>query len=288
MPILALGPIGSNCHRAATIAREYISLQFPETGKHGIAFTPSNTETLDWSRGEKTFGIVPIENSTSGYIHETIRFWMGRDDNGLRKNLQIVGEINLPITHSLVAHKRVSSWKDVNAVYSHPQALLQCSANLSRMGIKIQCPEISTAHAASRISEDKDPYGAAAIASNFAANIYGMKILKENIEDFPGNTTRFHIVGERRVPKTGHDRTSVIFSIANERGSLMRALGGISRNANMSSLHSIPAGQLGEYSFYCEFDCHLESSEGRKIVTRLKKSTNRIWNLGSYPRVGIR
>lgn len=292
MKIVALGPEGTYGHQAAVLAREVFK-------KHGVilgsevTFVGRNVDILtsvEEDSNRECLGIVPIENSSAGLVAEVANYWI-RVSRQPRRDTQlcVIGELEIPVRHNLLAHSSVTDVKDILCVKSHPQALAQCMGKLDALGISIRIPTLSTADAAKEIAIEQvlknvGRHGAA-IASTFAAGHYGLNVLVEGLEDFPGNATRFHILGTNPCAQTGCDRTAVIFKLPNESGALISALQIFSKETiNMSSIHSIPLGTMNSYAFYVEFDCHIESREGLMVKDMLQSNTIGPCVLGSYPR----
>src|SRR5262245_22800052 len=165
------------------------------------------------SRGRAEYGVVPIENSTEGVVNHTLDLFMESD-------VPICAEILLEVSHHLLS--RAAAPTDVKKVYSHPQAFAQCRGWLDANLPGVPVIEVaSTATAAQLASEDES---AAAIASELAAQIYGLRVLKGKIEDSPANFTRFLVIGRRPPPPAGNDKTSLMISLKDEPGFLYRAL----------------------------------------------------------------
>lgn len=286
---MALGPEGTNGHevakKAAVLLRKSYSM-------FDIEFCSRNIEVLKRAQAARCLGVVPVENSSAGLVGEVVReFWL---EEGERAGLQVIGEIELPVQHVLLVHPRLIDLNDITLVVSHQQALDQCRGRLQELlpGVPVK-PEKSTAFAAQLVAQDPNYRTAAALASSFAGEFYALKLLRYRMEDFKGNTTRFHIVGPDSVIATGMDRTAIIFStvIPDRPGALLRALEKISlEGVNITSIHSIPRGMPGLYAFYCEFDQHVETDIGHKVMEGLsqKDVTERIVVLGSYPRASAK
>lgn len=284
--VLVLGPAGTYGHEAVSL--------FPRLNDAGIIFCASNSLILEGVlNGAAEFGVAPIENSTTGFIRETVRFWLRQDGGFSNRGLYAIGEKNLAIKHCLMAHDN----KTINIVESHPEALEQCRGSLRVLLPKaILRPTISTAAAAEslflaqKIAAENPlllyrPYNdTAAIASKFAAEMYELKILKENIQDNNSNTTRFHLLAKKPSGATGDDKTAVIFWLENRFGSLFEAIEIFkATETNMTSIHSIPLGP-GEFAFYVEFDGHRESEPGRTILNILGRRVLKMVVLGSFPK----
>lgn len=291
MKLCALGPKGTNGHQAAVIAQKLLT-----TNSHSawsttpleIDFCDRNASVLEAVVNRGGFGVVPVENSTAGYVADVIKgFWLTHPH---AKDVVVIGEIDLPVEHCLLVHQHVSHLHVITHVASHPQAIEQCFGSLARwVPSATRLPVASTALAAKMVSESDPPYAIAAIASSFAAKEWGLKVPLEHIEDASDNTTRFHIVANTTgrfsgMPVTGNDRTAIIFETPDVSGALVAALNTISvGGVNLSSIHSIPLGTPGRFAFYCEFNRHRLDPEGSAILTRLHTLTHRLIILGSFP-----
>jgi len=225
-------------------------------------------------------GVVPIENSIEGPVGVTLDL-LAND-----YNLKIKNEIILPIRHNLLLNED-SSIEDIELVYSHIQPLSQCRKFIEKIGAKpIAAP--STSAAAKMIKGKKN---AAAIGTRKAAEIYGLKIAAENIQDFENNLTRFVVIGKEDHKPTGHDKTSVVFSLIEDRpGGLYDILGEFAkRNINLTKIESRPSKKkLGTYIFFIDFEGHREDSDVANILNTIKINTMKtkisyIKLLGSYP-----
>lgn len=164
-------------------------------------------------KGQLDFGIVPVENSLEGAIAEV-------NDLLIEADLKIVGEVNIPIHHNLLALPE-TDYHDIKMVYSHPQALAQCHGFISRNKLEPK-PFYDTAGAAKMLSEQRLK-SAAVIASSLCAELYNLEIIKENIEDHESNSTRFVVLAMEESREAG-DKCSLIFSVKHEAGALFRIL----------------------------------------------------------------
>ncbi|MFN8007917.1 MAG: prephenate dehydratase [Terriglobia bacterium] len=228
-------------------------------------------------RGEVDFGVIPIENSLAGSIHQNY-------DLLLRYDLQILGELNQRIVHNLIAHPAATLPK-IRRVYSHPQALMQCQRNLSRFKNIEVIPTYDTAGSVKKIKEE-DIFDGAAIASTLAAEIYGMKILKSQIQDDPENFTRFLVLGQKTTIPKRADKTSVVFSVQNIPGALFRALSVFAlRDIDLYKIESRPLyGKPWEYLFYIDFAGSEGDAKCRHALQHLNEVAS-FWRvLGSYQR----
>jgi prephenate dehydratase len=229
---------------------------------------------------EKTFGLLPIENSLAGSIHRNY-------DLLLRYDLSIVGEYYFRVSHCLMAMADVEI-DTVHRVHSHPQALAQCEKNLDNLGVK-KIVEADTAGSARMLREMNDPH-AAALASCRAADVYDLKILAENFEDDPANYTRFlSLSRQHNLTENikGHAyKTSAVFSLENRPGALFRALGVFAlRDIDLTKIESRPlVGKPGDYLFYVDFVGHVDSQNIARAIEHLSEMAPFLRIFGSYPR----
>jgi chorismate mutase/prephenate dehydratase len=221
-------------------------------------------------------GVVPVENSLEGSVNQTY-------DLFLTHNLKVSGEVIIRISHCLIANPR-TSLEAVKTVYSHPQALAQCRSFLERLGSDL-IPTYDTAGSVKMLKE-KGLKDAAAIASEKAAEIYGMKILAREIEDTPTNYTRFFVISKNDSPITGKDKTSIIFAATHTPGALYYALGEFAkRDINLAKIESRPTRQKPwEYNFYLDFEGHRTEENCTRALKALEKYATFMKILGSYPR----
>ena len=248
----------------------------------GIAAIPAATipEVFDEvERGKQRWGIVPVENSAEGSVKTTL-------DKLISTPLTIRAEVYLRVRHCLLA-----GGDDMDAlrkVYSHPQALAQCQVWLRTHLPGVSLIEVeSTAGAARRVREDKR---GAAVASILAAEVYGLNILAEGIEDNPANTTRFLVIGPKPGKAgggiTGRDKTSILFGTPHVPGALQRALTPFAESGlNLMRIESFPMrDRMWEYLFFADFAGHVEEEKTRQCLHELESRTAFLKILGSYPR----
>jgi chorismate mutase/prephenate dehydratase len=222
------------------------------------------------------YSVVPVENSLEGSVNETY-------DLLLESNLKIFGEINLRVKHALIA-KPETSIKQVERVYSHPQALAQCRNYLRNLGVK-PIPTYDTAGSVKIIKQRKSNK-IAAIASSRAASIYKMNILDNGIEDNLNNFTRFFVLSYIDIPSIEKNKTSIVFSAKHIPGALYHALRVFAeRNINLTKIESRPTRKaLWEYNFYLDFEGNQEDENCKDALTFLNKKGMLIKILGSYPK----
>ena len=226
--------------------------------------------------GKATHGILPVENSIGGTIHRNY-------DLLLENDLPIVGEVTLPITHNLMALPG-TALKDVRRILSHPQALAQCERFLRGMsGVSVEAT-YDTAGSAKLVKEHKLT-DAAAIASERAANVFGLEILRAEIQDYSDNITRFLLIS--RTGETGDhvDKTSVVFSLPNEPGSLFKALSVFAlRDIDLTKIESRPIrGRPWEYLFYVDIPIGRHDLRCARALVHLAEFARSMRTLGSYP-----
>ena len=226
--------------------------------------------------GNVDYGIVPIENSIEGSVNQVYDLFLEYD-------LEVCGEIILKIEHCLLANRN-ADLNSIKVVYSHPQALAQCSNFLERLGCKI-IPTYDTAGGA-KIVKERGTNDVAAIASERAAEIYGMKILARDISNTPDNYTRFLVISREDSPPTGNDKTSIIFSLRHVPGSLYKALEEFAvREINLTKIESRPTKRRPwEYNFYLDFEGHRNDPKCMEALRGLEKKATFIKILGSYPK----
>ncbi len=225
---------------------------------------------------EVQHGVVPIENSLEGSVNQTY-------DLFLKYDLKVCGEVIVRVSHCLLANKK-TTLRQVTTVYSHPQALAQCRNYLEKSGWEL-IPTYDTAGSAKMLKE-KNLKDAAAIASERAAELYGLKILAREIEDNPNNYTRFFVLSKEDSPVTGNDKTSIIFAAAHIPGSLYQALGEFAkRGVSLTKIESRPTKQTPwEYNFYLDFEGHRTEPRCIEALEALRKYSAFVKILGSYPK----
>jgi chorismate mutase / prephenate dehydratase len=227
-------------------------------------------------QGALPYGIVPVENSQVGSIARSY-------DLLLESEVTVCGETQIRVSHSLIANKS-ASLATIKKIYSHPQALDQCQAFLKHLGVEL-IPTYNTAAAVKMIKE-KHIMDGAAVAGDATAYIYDMKAIAREIEDNRRNTTRFFILGKEDSKSTGDDKTSIVFLLKHEPGTLYRTVGEFSkRNINLTKIESRPTKQTPwEYNFYLDFEGHRQDPVVAEAMAALKDETLFLKVLGSYPR----
>ncbi len=227
------------------------------------------------AKGECSYGVVPIENSIEGPVGITL------DSLAHKFDLKIFKEIIIPINQNLIVNPGCKM-EDIKDVYSHAQALAQCQDFVSKNKIQPHYA-ISTARAAKDIIGDNSK---AAIGNAKIVELYGLEILKSNIQDMDNNETRFVVVSRNQHEKTGRDKTSIIFSIYEDKpGGLYKILGIFQKNnINLTKIESRPSKKgLGKYLFFVDFNGHIEDDLVKKILEEIEENTYYLKILGSFP-----
>lgn len=227
--------------------------------------------------GAAEYGIIPIENSLAGSIHRNY-------DLLLRYPLIVVGEHHLNVHHCLIARPGVEL-SEIRRVISHPQALAQCDAYLNSLS-QVKAEAAYDTAGSVKIVWERDDRSLAAIASRRAAELYEMHILAENIEDYPANVTRFLIISRNPVEPGEDAKTSIVFALKNEPGSLFKALSVFAlRDIDLTKIESRPlVGKPWEYLFYIDFAGSAQEQSVIRALSHLDEYATFLRVLGSYPR----
>lgn len=227
------------------------------------------------NNGKVQYGVVPIENSLYGSVFETY-------DLLSEYSFPIIGELNLQIKHNLLAKKNYNL-KEVKKIYSHPQALGQCSVFLKKIKSAEIFPFYDTAGAAKIISDSEEV--SAAIASSEAAKIYGLKILRRNIQNNENNFTRFLVLGKRPAAKKyKKPKSSICFELKSIPGALFKALSVFAlREIDLLKIESRPIPHKPfQYLFYVDFQGNLDDEVIKLAVAHLAEISLEIQKFGTY------
>ena len=266
LKIVYLGPDGSFSHVAA---RRHFGSSVEYVPVRDIA------GVFDWIERENgDYGVVPIENTTGGGITDTLKSF-------LTTTVTVCAELALPVHHNLLSTTAIGQ---IRRVYSKPQVFDQCRTWLSHNMPEAELVEMpSTTAAAQRAAGETD---SAAIASELAAEIYGLRTVFSAIEDSSQNVTRFLIIGREGPRATGNDKTSILFSVEHKHGALVDSLNALSsRDINLTKIESHPSPfKKWEYYFFVDIEGHQNDATMREALQELRKHCSRLEILGSYPR----
>lgn len=227
------------------------------------------------AKDEADYAVLPIENSTAGSVY---------DNYDLLKeyNMHIVGEKIIKCEHVLMAVPG-TTLKDIKSIYSHPQALAQCY-NYLHQHEEWECMQYSnTAAAAMKVAKEQDKTQAA-IASPFAAEVYGLEILARDIYDNQNNSTRFIIVTKDKIYQKGANKISICIELPHESGSLYNILSHIIFNSlNMTKIESRPIFEKNwEYRFFIDFEGNLKDSAVRNALGGIEEEASWLRIIGNY------
>lgn len=267
LKIAYLGPQGTWTHQAAI-----------KKFGHSVNYSPQPnfSDVFDQvTRRVADYGVVPIENSTEGAVSHTLDLFVDSP-------LHICAQILLRIENNLMA---VIPRDQIKTLYSHPQVFGQCRGWIHKNFPEAELVEVSSTTKAAQIAHDQADQGAAALGGALAAEMYGLTVLEEHIQDRATNTTRFLVIGEKTCPPTGKDRTSILFAIHDRPGSLVKALQAFDHfHINMSKIESRPSKRRDwEYIFYVDLSGHCDDTEVSEALRVLSDHCSFVKLLGSYP-----
>ncbi len=225
------------------------------------------------SKGNSEYSILPVENSLEGSVGESY-------DLLYSTSLNVTGEIYHRVEHCLIG---IGKLEDVDTVYSHPQALGQCRKFIEKHNMKT-IPAYDTAGSV-KIIKELNKKNCACIASKTSSSIYNMPIISENIANNSNNYTRFLILSKKESTQTENDKTSIIFSIKHEPGSLFRIIENFHKNnVNLTKIESRPTkSNTWEYNFYVDFEGNAKNSKISEMLEKIKQESLFMKVLGSYP-----
>ena len=265
--IAYLGPMATFTHQAA---RSRFGA--------GVTYVAAETITDVFTCVEKQkaeFGVVPIENSTEGAVTHTL-------DKFSETPLKICAEIYLSISQNLMAKEPKDQ---IKRIYSYSPVFGQCRRWLheNMPGVEL-LPISSTAKAAEKASQE---FGSAAIASPLAAELYDLHVLNEDIQDMSGNTTRFLVIGKDYGPRTGNDKTSILFAVKHKVGALYDAISSFRKyELNMMKIESRPSRtKAWEYHFFVDLEGHVDDEGVEQALEDLSEHCTFMTVLGAYPKV---
>ena len=218
------------------------------------------------------YSILPVENSIEGTVGQSV-------DEIVKTNLHSIGEVFLKVEHCLIGRGKLD---DVTKVYSHPQALGQCSDFIIDHDLRT-VPTYDTAGSVEIIKDLED--NCAAIASSLASSLYNVPIIKKGIANNSNNFTRFLIFSRENTTESGNDKTSIIFSVKHEPGALHQILKEFNDNdINLTKIESRPNKNTNwEYNFFVDFLGHSSNSKIKSVLDSIEKNTIFFKIIGSYP-----
>jgi chorismate mutase/prephenate dehydratase len=274
--VIRVGYQGADGAYSHLAARRHFSFRRADTTYQAFATFKEVARAV--AEGEVDSGVLPIENSTAGSINETY-------DLLSIMELSIIGEEIVTIEHCLIGVELCAP-PALRRIYSHPQALAQCSTFLAALPDCEAVPFGNTALAVEKIARDKDPQQGA-IASEEAAERHGLVVLARDVANERVNLTRFVVIGRQplecalRVPC----KTSIVFVVRHERGSLVQCLNALADHGlNLSKLESRPrSGSRWEYQFYVDFDGNVDDPAVQDALADLERRTLQVRVLGCYP-----
>ncbi|MDP5254629.1 MULTISPECIES: prephenate dehydratase [unclassified Vibrio] len=273
-----LGSQGSYSHLAS---REYFSRKAIELAEISCQEFKDVTKTVE--SGHADYGVLPIENTSSGSINEVY-------DLLQRTTLYIVGELSLPIEHCLLATKELPL-EQIKTLYSHPQPHQQCSEFLNRLK-DIELKSCTSTADAMKMVRELDREDVAAIGNASSGKLYGLQPIKGNIANQTENHTRFIVVARKPVDVSLQipAKTTFIMSTAHQAGSLVEVLLVLQRfGINMTKLESRPImGNPWEEMFYLDIEANLASDTMKQVIEELTKLTRHLKVLGCYPSDNIK
>ncbi|MGJ8677375.1 MAG: prephenate dehydratase [Akkermansiaceae bacterium] len=271
LTVAYLGPEGTWTHQAA-IKKFGHSIAYSSQANFADVFD-------EVTRRKAHYGVVPIENSTEGAVSHTLDLFVDSP-------LQICAQILLRIENGLMA---AIPREEIKTLYSHPQVFGQCRNWILRQFPEADLVEVSSTTKAAKLAKQYASDGAAALGGKLAAEMHDLVMIEESIQDRATNQTRFLVIGEKTCPPTGDDRTSILFSVHDRPGSLVKALQSFDQlNINMSKIESRPSKQRDwEYIFYVDLAGHCQDSDVAGALTELEKHCSLVKILGSYPDIKV-
>jgi chorismate mutase/prephenate dehydratase len=253
----------------------YSHLAAIEQFGHSAALVPVGSIAAvfeEVERGQTEFGLVPIDNSTDGRVIDSLVCLT-------QTHAKMCAEVPLRIRHCLLGS---GSRQDLRHIYSKPQALSQCRGWLAKHLPTAELHYIaSTAEAAGKAAKDRT---IGAIASRQAGTNLSLSVLAQDIQDNSDNLTRFVVIGQELAPRTGNDKTSIVFEIDHHPGALADAMTIFKRNRlNLTWIESFPIpGSRGRYLFFIEFQGYPTELRPKRALASLEKKALRLNVLGSY------
>lgn len=222
------------------------------------------------------YALLPIENALAGAVAQAYELLMDSD-------LRIQADVILHVHHALLAPRGVRL-KDLKLVRSHPQALAQCEQFLRRHKLQ-PVAWYDTAGAAHDLAQEASADGIGALATELAAELYGLDVLETQVEDVPFNFTRFFLLGHDEPNRAEYNKTSIVFATRHHPGALYECLGEFAtRGINLTKLESRPRrNRPWEPVFFADFEGHWQDPVCMEALARLLQRASFVKMLGSYP-----
>jgi len=261
-----LGPEGSFSH-AASVSKFGSSVDYVP-----LSAIPAVFEEV--VRGHVDYGLVPVENSIGGGIVDTL-------DAFTSSSAKICAEVLLTVHHNLLAKE---PWEKIEKIFSKAEVFSQCRNWLSATAKDRPTIPVDSTTVAAQMARDQS--GVAAIGSKQAAELYGLHILFENIEDNPDNMTRFFVIGREAARRTGEDKTAIMFTTAHKPGALAEVLDVFKENGiNLTDIEKRPSRKVNwEYYFFIDAQGHADDAGMKTAIEQAKKHCLQLTVLGSYPK----
>lgn len=270
LKVSCLGPLATFTHLAA--------IRHFGSSAHFIPVESIKDVFDTVEKGKAEFGVVPIENSNEGVISYTLDLFIDSE-------LKVSAEVMLEITHNLLSLSGEKA--KIKKVYSFSPATAQCRRWIQQNLVGVPIVEAtSTANAAELASRDEE---AAAVASDLAAKVYNLRFVEKNIEDSRQNYTRFLVISKEYPKQSGHDKTSIMFTLKNKPGSLYNSLEPFKKaRINLTKIESRPSKRKAwEYIFFADMEGHIEDRKLRKAIEAVQDNCLFLKILGSYPYGGL-
>lgn len=259
-----LGPMGSFSHLSSV-------RKFGSSVEH-VPLSDIAMVFHEVARGHIDYGMVPVENSIGGGVIDTL-------DAFVHSSARICAEVKVTIHHNLLARE---PWEQIKRIYSKPEIFSQCRNWLNAMAKDLDVQPAASSSRAAELAAQQP--GTAAIGSTLAAQLYGLRVLFENIEDNPDNVTRFFVIGREAAKKTGEDKTAIMFTTANKPGALAEVLDVFKENGiNLENLQQRPSKKVNwEYVFFIDTTGHADDM--KQAISEAQKHCLQLTVLGSYPK----
>ncbi|MDG6772902.1 prephenate dehydratase [Thiomicrorhabdus sp. ZW0627] len=261
-----LGPEGSYSH--ASVIKQFGS------SAHPLAVSSIEEVFATVEKGDANYGIVPVENSSEGVVKNT-------ENEMIHTRLTISGEVDLAIHHCLLS--KGEDLEKIRKVVAHSQALGQCEHWLKNNMPWAELEAVDSNALAAKLAQEDDSL--AAIASEQAAQLYGLRILESHIEDHRDNTTKFWVIGRETTQPSGQDKTAMIVSIQNKSGALLELLSCFAnRNISMTRIISRPSSdKKWDYLFFIDILGHQEEENVKQALQEVEAKSSFFKLLGSFP-----